>query len=81
MFDFRFLTDQEIDDILNCPYLITIHLVNGQQFTVGLDTEEEAVSIGEFICKALTDGEELMYYKYAVIKFDSIASIVLTHQN
>lgn len=81
MFDFQFLTDQEIDDILNCPYLITIHLVNGQQFTVGLDTEEKAYSTMELICDSLTNGDKLLYYEYALIKFDSIVSIVLTHQN
>ena len=81
MFDFQFFTDQEIYDILNYPYLITIHLVNGQQFTVGLDTEEQAISTGEFICEALTDEEELLYCGYAVVKLTSVVSITLTRQN
>lgn len=81
MSEFDFFTDQEIDDGLDKPYLITIHLVNGQQFILGRDTEREASATTDLICDLLIDGSELLYSDYVIIKLDSVASITFTHQN
>lgn len=81
MSKFDFFTAQEVDDNRNKPYLITIHMVNGQEFTLGRDTEEQASAVIELICNSLTDGEELLYAEYVVIKLSSVVSITFTHQN
>ena len=81
MFDFQFFTAQEVDDNRNKPYLITIHMVNGQEFTLGRDTEKEASDTINEICDFLIDGRALLYAGYVVIKLSSVVSITLTRQN
>lgn len=81
MFDFHFITKQEAYDNLDKPYLITINMANGQQATLGRDTEEGANETVGFIYEAMCDGNNFFSTGYAIIRLDSVSSIALTHQN
>lgn len=81
MSDYRFITEQEVSDELDKPYLITFNMDNGQQFTLGRDTEKEGIDTVEFICEAMNDGSDFFSSGYVIVRLDSITSIALTHQN
>lgn len=81
MIDYYFITDQEVSDELDEPYLITINLDNGKSFTLGRDTKEKAIDTVEFISEAMKGGGNFLSLGYVIIRLDSVSAIALTHQN
>lgn len=81
MIDYYFITEQEVSDELDEPYLITINLDNGKRFTLGRDTKEKAIDTVEFISEAMKGGGNFLSLGYVIIRLDSVSAIALTHQN